>query len=307
MLAPDLARNRWPGLLAHFGVDPQFLVNRHGPCPVCGGRDRFRFDDKDGRGTFFCSKCGSGDGFRLLELIKGWPFKETAEQIKAVIGTIPAMAPTVQPSEADKLQVCRRIWGEATPVTAGDPVSKYIEHRCGLIEIPPCIRFHPALSYRHADGSRTTHPAMVTRVTGGNGNGVAIHRTYLNHDGDKAELPTVKKIVGTLPASSAVRLFPVAQRLGLAEGIETALSAFVLFGVPTWAAVTAGGMEKWTPPEGTERVIVFGDNDLSGTGQAAAWALAKRLIAGGIYTEVKVPEMAGTDWNDFAIQQRGGV
>lgn len=239
--------------------------------------------------------------FRLLELIKGWPFKETAEQIKAVIGTIPAIAPMVQPTEADKLQICRRIWSEATPVTARDPVSKYIEHRCGLIEIPPCIRFHPALPYRHPDGNKTTHPAMVTRVTGNDGNGVAIHRTYLNRDGGKAELPIVKKIVGTLPASSAVRLFPVAQCLGLAEGIETALSAFVLFGVPTWAAISAGGLERWIAPGGTKRVVVFGDNDQSGTGQAAAWGLAKRLIAAGIDTEVKIPEMAGADWNDALV------
>ena len=91
-----------------------------------------------------------------------------------------------------------------------------------------------------------------------------------------------------------------------AEGIETALSAFALFGVPTWAAVTAGGLERWTPPNGTERVVVFGDNDTSGTGQAAAWVLAKRLIVAGLETEVKIPEVAGTDWNDFHRQQGGG-
>lgn len=140
---------------------------------------------------------------------------------------------------------------------------------------------------------------MVCRVQDKAGTGCAIHRTYLTNDGQKAGVPVVKKVAGNLPAGAAIRLFPPCECIGVAEGIETALSAFLLFDVPTWAAVTAGGLERWTPPEGTKRVIVFGDNDESGTGQAAAWVLAKRLIAGGIETEVRIPSQAGTDWNDI--------
>jgi putative DNA primase/helicase len=47
-------------------------------------------------------------------------------------------------------------------------------------------------------------------------------------------------------------------------------------------------------------LIVFGDNDASGTGQAAAWALAKRVIAAGIDVEVRIPEQIGADWADEA-------
>ena len=306
MHAPDLARNRWPGLLAHFGIDSQFLVNKHGPCPVCGGRNRYRFDDKDGRGTFFCSKCGSGDGFRLLELIKGWSFPEAAKEIEAVVGTIPAAAPASIPTDADKRAICRRMWGESLAVVPGDPVALYLARRCGVESVPPVIRFHPRLAYRHDDGSVTHHPAMVGRVQDVTGTGCAIHRTYLNDAGEKTSLDPSKKVTGSLPAGSAIRLFPPSRCIGIAEGIETALSAFALFGVPTWAAVTAGGLERWTPPDGAERVIVFGDNDTSGTGQAAAWVLAKRLIVAGLETEVKIPEVVGTDWNDFQRQQRGG-
>ena len=92
--------------------------------------------------------------------------------------------------------------------------------------------------------------------------------------------------------------------LGVAEGIETALSAFVLFDVPTWAAVTADGLKRWIPPTGTKRVAIFGDNDLTGTGQAAAWSLAKRLIANGVDTTVRIPDEPGTDWCDVS---GGGV
>ncbi len=307
MRASELAVNRWPGLLGHFGVAPHLLSGKHVPCPVCEGRDRFRFDDQDGRGTFFCSHCGAGDGFKLLYLVKGWSFKEGAIEIENIVGTMPVREQKVAQNAGDKVETCRRIWRESRTVIVGDPVQQYLARRTGIDTIPSCIRFHPDLIYRHADDSITRHPAMIARVTGIDGQGVAIHRTYLTSDGNKADVPTAKKIVGTLPPSSAVRLFHDGPCISIAEGIETALSAFLLFGVPTWAAVTAGGLEKWTPPLDTKRVIVFGDNDLSGTGQAAAWALARRLIAAGIDTEVKIPETAGTDWNDFSMQQRGGA
>lgn len=127
---------------------------------------------------------------------------------------------------------------------------------------------------------------------------MAIHRTYLADDGSKANVRTVRKVVGSLPPSSAVRLFKATSTIGIAEGIETALSASLQFDLPVWAAISACGIERWTPPTGVDRVIVFGDNDLSGTGQSAAWNLAKRLMAIGIEVEVKIPEIPGRDWND---------
>ncbi|WP_301101088.1 toprim domain-containing protein [Propionivibrio sp.] len=301
MHAAELAVGRWPGLLARFGIERNLLTGKHVPCPACEGRDRFRFDDKDGRGTFFCSHCGAGDGFKLLNLVKGWAFKQAATEIEKVVGTVAAIPPRQLQTDVEKIESCRRIWGESKVVVAGDPVSRYLARRTGINVVPACVRFHPALSYRHDDGSATRHPAMIAKVQDADGNGVAIHRTYLTNDGQKASVPTVKKVVGTLPASSAVRLAPASSTIGIAEGIETALSASVRFSVPVWSCISAGGMEKWAPPTGTERVIVFGDNDLSGTGQAAAWILAKRLIASGLAVEVKIPNEPGTDWADGVI------
>lgn len=306
MRAPELAVGRWPGLLSHFGVDPTYLVDRHGPCPACGGRNRFRFDDKDGRGTFFCSHCGAGDGFKLLVLLKGWTFRDAAKEIEAIVGTIPASAPAPKPSEADKLATCRRMWAESSPVIPDDPVSLYLARRCGVEAVPPVIRSHPRLAYRHDDGSITRHPAMLVRVQDTTGKGCAIHRTYLTDDGLKATVPAAKKVAGSLPAGAAVRLSAPAECLGVAEGIETALAAFALFSIPTWAAVTAGGLERWTPPEATKRVIVFGDNDASCTGQAAAWNLARRLNTNGVEAEVRIPARPGMDWADVLLEEKYG-
>ena len=300
MHAAELAVGRWPGLLVQFGIGRNLLTGKHAPCPACEGRDRFRFDDKDGRGTFFCSHCGAGDGFKLLQLVKGWSFKQAASEVEGIVGTVQAGTAKPAQSDAAKVEACRRLWRESRAVVAGDPVSAYLLRRTGIEATPACIRFHPALAYRHDDGSVTRHPAMVAKVQDSDGHGIAIHRTYLNRSGQKADVPAVKMLLGSLPPSSAVRLFPALSSIGIAEGIETALSASARFGVPAWSCISAGGMEKWTPPPGTERVIVFGDNDLSGTGQAAAWSLAKRLIASGIAVEVKIPDELGTDWNDIA-------
>jgi len=65
------ARHHWVELLIAAGIDAKALRNVHVPCPGCGGKDRFRFDDHDGNGTFICSQGNgdnlSGDGFELLQ------------------------------------------------------------------------------------------------------------------------------------------------------------------------------------------------------------------------------------------------
>jgi putative DNA primase/helicase len=73
--AHEAACGRWASILPHVGVPADALTGKHGPCPGCGGRDRFRFDDKDGRGTFICGGGGNviaGDGFTLLAHVCGF-------------------------------------------------------------------------------------------------------------------------------------------------------------------------------------------------------------------------------------------
>ncbi len=59
------ANGHWPALLAKLGIEIPSR-GKHGPCPACGGKDRFRFDDKDGKGGFICNSCGAGDGLILI-------------------------------------------------------------------------------------------------------------------------------------------------------------------------------------------------------------------------------------------------
>ncbi|MEO5347922.1 MAG: toprim domain-containing protein [Magnetococcus sp. YQC-9] len=87
------AQGHWREILTNLGMAPAFLTNRHGPCPNCGGKDRFRFDDKADNGTWICSQCGSGDGFtlagKLLWLDPKADFGEILERVADVLGIGP--------------------------------------------------------------------------------------------------------------------------------------------------------------------------------------------------------------------------
>ncbi len=61
-----LAQGHWSEILQAAGIGPEYLTNSHGPCPLCGGKDRFHFDNQEDRGTYICNQCGAGDGLTLL-------------------------------------------------------------------------------------------------------------------------------------------------------------------------------------------------------------------------------------------------
>lgn len=295
----EIATGKWHWLLTHFGVPSRYLSNKHGPCPLCNdGKDRFRFDDKDGRGTWFCNQCGNGDGYTMLQRFKGWGFREAVQQVEQVVGVADCREVKSTTDEARKMAAIKRIWTEAEPVSKGDPAWLYLNRRVGIDLIPANLRFHPALKY--SEGEFVDYfPAIVAAVSDQMGHGVGVHRIYLTNDGYKAPVENAKKLMAGKPLNgSAVRLGRANEVLGIAEGIETALAASMRFGITTWAAISAGLLEQWTPPENVRHVVVFGDNDESYTGQAAAYVLAKRMKAKGISVEVRIPDMAGKDWAD---------
>lgn len=296
----DVCAGRWESILTSLGVAESFLTGKHTRCPICqAGKDRFRFDNKAGRGTWFCSHCGSGDGFKLLLNLNGWTFPQAAREVERVLGVSTQDAPRRDFDDAQKRQALRQAYRESRPVSEGDPVWNYLTRRVGIKTVPDNLRFHPSLRY---DGAKS-FPAMLGIVTMPDGKPSTMHRTWLDGNGWKAPVDEPKKVMSGAIKSGAIRLAPVAPRLGIAEGIETALAASVLFGLPVWAAISANGMQQWEVPEGVSEVAIFSDNDENYTGQTAAYALAKSLSFKGLRAEVLVPAKIGTDWADVAAEE----
>lgn len=297
----DQAKGKWPSILAAIGVSRDHLTGRHGPCPLCSpggaGTDRFRFDNKDGRGSFYCSQCGSGDGIEFVKRFLGVEFKDAAREIEKHVGSAAPIAIRQGRSADEVKREMNDIWKGSRPIGENPATVLWWSARVGLLPDSTELRSSQSL-FCPGHGS---WPGMVARVRDAEGKPINLHRTYLTPEGHKAAIPEPRRVMDApLPKGCAVRLQPAAETMGIAEGLETAISCWLMFAIPTWAALTAENLTGWNPPEGVKRVMIFGDNDASLTGHWASYALAKRLRCAKAFesVEVKIPEAEGDDWND---------
>jgi len=192
---------------------------------------------------------------------------------------------------------------ECVPVSAGDPVAKYLRRRgVGGVwpeVLPEVLRLHRELPYWHGAEKLGTFPAMVAPIVAPDGRIVALHKTYLTNDGRKAGVPSPKKMsstAGSLAGACIPLHKPVRGVLGVAEGIETALAASCASGLPTLATYCAGALAGFVWPCGVQRLVIFADNDKAG--REAADKLRARAVASRLRCEVLTPTTEGADWCD---------
>lgn len=293
----DQAHGKWRGILATLGVETRFLSGKHTACPMCGGKDRFRFDDKEGKGTYFCSGCGAGTGIDLVQKLNNWDFRTAACEIDKVVGNVDFVAPKPALDAAKRARLLNDLWRAGRPVVAGDPVSRYLASRRLQLPASPRVLRYVASTHAPAGGD---HPCMVAMIADADGAPASLHRTFLGPNG-KADIEQPRAAMpGAISDGAAIRLTDPSATLGIAEGIETALAATKLFGIPVWAAINSTQLAKWQPPAGTRTVVVFGDNDQKFGGAAAAYALAHRLATrrDPVAVTVKIPDAIGHDWAD---------
>jgi putative DNA primase/helicase len=186
------------------------------------------------------------------------------------------------------------IWNAAGP-TQGTLVETYLVARGIHLISPTTLRFHAAL--KHPSGG--VWPAMVALVTrGSDDTPIAVHRSFLARDGSgKAPVDPQKMMLGPC-SGGAVRLGPIGDRLMIAEGIETALSAMQATGEPTWAALSTSGLRALDLPDRVRDVIVLADGD--DAGEAAARDCALRWKREGRRVRIARPPQ-GTDFNDVLM------
>ncbi len=184
-----------------------------------------------------------------------------------------------------------RLWGTGRAI-ASSPAETYLAGR-RLVAGSPELRFHPRTPHGPKPFTRL-RPALIAAVRDGNGL-VAVHRTFLERGGPgRAWHRDARCALGPL-GQGAVRLGGSATRIGLAEGIETALSASTLFGIPCWATLGIERFRRVALPDEVEELVLFLDNDRGGR---RAEALAREAFGDLSNIEARYPPRPGEDWND---------
>jgi putative DNA primase/helicase len=298
----NAAKGYWSQILISLGVNPGYLNGRHSRCPICGqGKDTFRFDDKNGSGSYFCGKCGAGYGINFVMKLFDLSFADAAKRVDETIGNKPLQVKSKINTRNPRI-LLRSIAKGLQPGLETD-AENYLRSR-GIEVFSDELRFHPGLNYWGRDNQgkpvkRGEFSAMVAPVCSPDGRPLTYHITYLSN-GRKANVESPKKVMTpTAPiAGGAIRLFPPADHLGIAEGIETALAVNQKYSIPVWATISANGMLNIAMPDLVKKVSVFADNDTNFVGQKSAFSLASRLCLMGIETEVFIPQQAGKDFLD---------
>ncbi|HHH6267025.1 TPA: primase-helicase zinc-binding domain-containing protein [Escherichia coli] len=289
------ACGHWPRILPALGV--KVIKNHHQACPVCGGSDRFRFDDKEGRGTWFCNQCGAGDGLKLVEKVFGVTPSEAAGKVNAVTGNLPPVAPEViaaadAETEADRkaaAALAAKLMEKTRPATGNAYLTRkgFPGREC------------PVLTVMHKTGGVTYRAGDVV-VPLYDDSGALVNVQLINADGLKRTLKggQVKGACHILDGKKEA-----GKRLWIAEGYATALTVHHLTGETVMVALSSVNLLSLASLARHQypacQIVLAADRDLSGDGQTKAAAAADACE--GV---VALPPVFG-DWND-AYTQHGG-
>lgn len=287
---------------------------RVGPCPVCGGRDRFSINTM--KGVWNCRGCSrGGDVIDLVMYLDGVNHKTAVRALAGidvknlaarseVTASRPVQSahlPKAANSDEQNSKRALRIWDDAGPI-AGTLAETYLRRR-GL-ELPDddgALRY-----YSQCPFGQTTYPALIALfrdiVTD---QPKAIHRIALATGG----ILINKMMLGPV-AGCAVKIDAdenVEYGLTIAEGIETALGGRMLGFKPAWALGSAGALRNFPVLSGITTLSILTDNDPPDAngrqaGQQAAAACAERWVAAGVEVHRMVPRRAGADMADIAAQ-----
>ena len=293
---------RWPGILENLGISVG--TGKHQFCPICSPgdtkSDRFRFDNKDGAGTYICGQCGAGTGITLVMKTLNIEYKEAMESLSKIVGTVDET-----PNQKERPvspEMLRKMFIESHQVKKGDWVSEYLKKR-GLSSMPQMLR----CSYKVWEPETMKEQiAMLAVFSDNEGQAVTLHRTYLDKNANKLNIDKPKKVMPPLKkmTGGAVRLYDLSgDTLGVTEGIETGIAVHESFQLPVWACLSTSLMEGFVPPSGVKNIIIFGDADRNFAGQKSSYILANKLyLKHKLQVTVELPERIGEDWLDERVR-----
>ncbi len=235
-------------------------------CPLCDGRDDFAYTAD----RFRCWKCGeSGDALTLAALLWSCSPREAALQILGERDgdrqPVALKKPAPEAPAPNRSRVEEIMARAVSP--RGTIVETYLRARAiDVRRVAPALealRFNPSAPWGADPDRRGTMifaPAMIGGVETARGWTGGLHCTFLRGDGSaKADLSPAKKMFGpqSLVSSAGVatpggmRLCapdiawtPEKPVLVVAEGIESALSGWMILGAPVAGAFAAGSLDR---------------------------------------------------------------
>ena len=263
-------------------------------CPAHEDREpSLSIRDADGKVLVRChAGCDQRDVIAALKERGLWDGKERSSFPKSRRRKV--STPQLDLHQAEPSAVALSIWQSAISAE-GTPVETYLASRGLTCSLPPSLRFHRGL--KHPSGG--IWPCMVALVTlGADDMPLAIHRTFLAHEGQgKAPVEPAKMMLGPC-RGGAVRLGEPGEVLMIGEGIETCLAAMQATGNPAWAALSTSGLRALDLPGCVREVIVLADGD--DPGEAAARDCALRWKREGRRVRIARPPR-GMDFNDVLL------
>lgn len=143
-------------------------------------------------------------------------------------------------------------------------------------------------------------PALLVAIRDHGGDVTAVEITYLGADARRTRaLRLSRKMIGTIPPSSAVRIDPAESEMLVGEGFFTSLSASEWFGLPAWALLSTSNLRSFSPPPQVRKLLIAADRGADGERSAAL--LAERVGRAGIAVRVEFPPSPFRDFNDAML------
>jgi hypothetical protein len=266
--------------------------NGYARCPVHDD-GRASLSIRNGRNGGVIVHCFAGCEWKLVaDELRGrglWPDRPAAPQR-------PYEAPKPPGLHAFSTDELKRAADARVMLDFGEPaagtvVETYLRARGITIPVPTDIRF---------DGGGS----MVALVRQLDGTVTAYQRTRLRPDGSDRERHQWAKLTRGVLGTGAVRLAEVEPdvlglddgvELGVAEGVETGLSAMQIFHVPVWVAL-GDRFNRIAIPEQVTKLIIFADHGEAGV--KAADKVRKLYRGTPIKVEVRFPLDGHKDFND---------
>ena len=296
------AQGQWESIFPALGITVP-ARGKHGPCPICGGKDRFHFDDKEGRGTWICRQCDgkqAGDGLDLVCKATGKDNKAASMLVAQALGLSAGLdMAAIKVNEASaKQQAEQERQREQAKHSAAAELAQNILNQC-----------QPAKghSYLVGKGLAESEVFILQTPVAGKAKGLLVVPLY-NTAGDLTTCQTIddngsKILLSGGRKAGSFHCIAGSEVLSICEGYATGLSIHLATGFTVYCAIDAGNLravaEAVRRQHPQSQIILAADNDADH--QENIGLIKAQSAADAVGGVVVLPPISG-DWNDYHQQ-----